>query len=69
MRKPIGVEAPPYPMAEKTEEESHNLHLSWCYEIVKLKFEIATLESNMKTQKGLWWTCKISSACATIAIQ
>lgn len=53
MRKPIGVEAPPYPMAEKTEEESHNLHLSWCYEIVKLKFEIATLESNMKTQKGL----------------
>ncbi|KAK6789379.1 hypothetical protein RDI58_013178 [Solanum bulbocastanum] len=53
LRKTVGVETPPYPMAGKSEEESQNLHLAWCYEMVQLEFEIATLEANMRTQKGI----------------
>ncbi|KAH0696061.1 hypothetical protein KY289_013543 [Solanum tuberosum] len=53
VRAAVGMETPPYPMAGKREEESHNLHLSWSGETVQLKFGIEMLKDNTRTQEGI----------------
>ncbi|KAH0698690.1 hypothetical protein KY284_012905 [Solanum tuberosum] len=53
VRAIVGMETPPYPIAGKSEQESHDLHLAWCDETVQFKFEIEMLKANMKTQEGI----------------
>uniref|UniRef100_M1DDR2 Uncharacterized protein n=1 Tax=Solanum tuberosum TaxID=4113 RepID=M1DDR2_SOLTU len=51
VRAIVGMENFPYPMARKSEEESHDLHLACCDETVQIEFGIEMLKANT----GLRW--------------
>ncbi|KAG5610026.1 hypothetical protein H5410_021307 [Solanum commersonii] len=40
LREIVRVKNPHYPMAEKSEEETQDLHLTWCYETFQVMFEV-----------------------------